>query len=364
MIQRLRNLNVRAFNAPGVGQRMLVPPDWIVLGVNNVCNLHCKMCDVGTGFDGSNFYQNLLGARPINMPRDLIFDVIDQTARSFPKTGIGYAFTEPLIYPHLIESLARADDNGLRTLMTTNGLWLPKLADDLCRAGLDQLSISLDGPAEVHNAIRGNKKSFEKAREGIEKIVRHPGRRPRVSVFCTVTEWNQDRLAEMVELFVDLPLQTLGFMHLNFTTDAMADAHNRAWGHRYPATASNMEGIDLDAIDLEALQAEVARVRRVDAPFPVTFSPELNTAAELHRFYRDPMVRVGRRCNDAFSAMMVKSDGSVIPAHGRCYQVVAGNLYSDSLADIWNCTAMRQFRAALIEEGGMLPACTRCCSAF
>ena len=52
-------------------------PDWIVLGVNNVCNLHCKMCDVGTKNLESNFAQNLVGTHPMNMPLDLLKTIIE-----------------------------------------------------------------------------------------------------------------------------------------------------------------------------------------------------------------------------------------------------------------------------------------------
>lgn len=38
---------------------------------------------------------------PINIPLDLIKKMIDQAK-------LGYVFTEPLIYPHLIESLKYA----------------------------------------------------------------------------------------------------------------------------------------------------------------------------------------------------------------------------------------------------------------
>ena len=35
------------------------PPVTIYWNVNSVCNLHCKMCDVGTFNEDSNFYKNL-----------------------------------------------------------------------------------------------------------------------------------------------------------------------------------------------------------------------------------------------------------------------------------------------------------------
>lgn len=39
----VKNLNRRFY--PG---HMFFAPEWLVLGVNNACNLHCRMCDVGT----------------------------------------------------------------------------------------------------------------------------------------------------------------------------------------------------------------------------------------------------------------------------------------------------------------------------
>ena len=54
----LRRANFRLL--PG---RLFYGPEWLVLGVNNICNLHCKMCDVGTAFTNSNFYYHLMRPR-------------------------------------------------------------------------------------------------------------------------------------------------------------------------------------------------------------------------------------------------------------------------------------------------------------
>jgi MoaA/NifB/PqqE/SkfB family radical SAM enzyme len=339
-------------------------PDWLVLGVNNVCNLHCKMCDVGTGYEESNFYYNLAGAQPLNMPLELIKEIIDQCAKYFPRTKIGYAFTEPIIYPHLVESLEYANSKGLYTTVTTNGSKLPKLAEDLQHAGLNEIFISLDGPSQIHNAIRGNKHSFEWAIEGMEKIAGMKKNFPKMSVFSAITEWNIGHLVDFTESFRSMPLKQLGFMHTNFTNDEMALVHNEKFGTSFPATASNMKGINLEMMNLEKLLEEITTLRERTFPFNVSFSPLITTMEGLRNFYQHPENRIGKICNDAFRTIMIKSDGSVIPAHGRCYKVEAGNLYRQNLEEIWNSATLAQFRKALINEGGLLPACTRCCSAF
>ena len=63
----LKNINKKI-----LPKNYLFSPEWIVLGVNNVCNLHCKMCDVGTNNKETNFAQNLVGTHPLNMPLELI----------------------------------------------------------------------------------------------------------------------------------------------------------------------------------------------------------------------------------------------------------------------------------------------------
>lgn len=344
-------------------QKLWYGPEWLVLGVNNVCNLHCKMCDVGLGNTSTVFAQNLTGTKPLNMPLELITRIIGQAERDFPNVKLGYAFTEPLVYPHLIESLELAKKKGLYTSVTTNALTLPQKADALCNAGLNELFISLDGPQEIHNFIRGNERSFQKAVEGIEKLLGHE-QRPEISVFCVITEWNVGHLYRFLDFFKTFPLKQVGFMHTNFTPDWLAVQHNQKFGALYPATLSNTDEISPDKMDLGLLWDEVCAIKNQHWPFRVGFSPEIINREALRDFYHTPAKLFGKRCNDVFRNIMIKSDGSVIPAHGRCYNLNIGNVWERDLKSIWNSKTISDFRKTLMREGGLLPACSRCCSAF
>ncbi len=338
-------------------------PEWLILGVNNVCNLHCKMCDVGTNNLETNFAQNLVGAKPLNMPIELFRTIIDQAATHWPKVKVGYAFTEPLVYPELKESLIYANQKGLYTSITTNALNLKRKADDLVEAGLNELFISLDGLEETHNYIRGNQKSFQKAIEGIEYLASLSGA-PEISVFCVITEWNFEELKAFADYFKNLPVRHIGFLHPNFITEKMASAHNVVYGNKYHATHSNIEETDMSKVDLEKVLEQVKKIKEEKYPFTLSFSPELNSIEELKTFYHQPEIKIGKVCNDAFSNMMIKTNGDVIPAHGRCYNVSMGNVYDNILKEIWNSTKYGQFRKDLMKADGLFPACNRCCSAF
>jgi MoaA/NifB/PqqE/SkfB family radical SAM enzyme len=344
-------------------QKLLYAPQWLVLGVNNLCNLHCKMCDVGTQTNDTNFAVNLVGTQPRDMPMELFRMICDQTAQYFPDTKLGYAFTEPLIYPHLIESLEYAQQKKLYTSVTTNALNLKKYAADLCKAGLNDIMISLDGPEEIHNFIRGHKSSFQRAIEGMELLLEQPNR-PEISIFCVITEWNTAQLKIFADFFKKYPLKKLGFMHTNFTQEPIASFHNQQWGHVYPATVSNIAETQVETTNLDELWDQIQAIKKTSYPFQVVFSPEVKTKEALDNFYLHPEKLIGKRCNDAFANIMIKSDGSVIPAHGRCYNLTAGNLYSENLKAIWNSTVLSTFRKDLMKAGGLFPACSRCCSAF
>ena len=338
-------------------------PEWLVLGVNNVCNMHCLMCDVGLGNADTVFYTNLMGASPVNMPLALVERIVEQAAACWPGVKIGFAFTEPLIYPHLFEAIAMARARGLWTAVTTNGLQLDRKADALAAAGADEVFVSLDGPEDVHNHIRRHPRGFERAFAGLDALARI-AHGPRCAVFCVITEWNVGRLVEFAGLFRHMPLRKLGFMHALFTPQALADAHNVTYGTRYPATASNLGAHDATRIDFDRLAAELSDLREAAFEYPIVFSPDLRTPAELRRFYLEPAVPMGQRCGDVDRTLMIKSDGSTVPAHGRCYNLDAGNVCEQSLDAIWRGTVLEQFRDDLRAAGGLLPACSRCCSAF
>lgn len=359
------NNYLKEINKRVLPNKYIFPPTWIVLGVNNVCNLHCKMCDIGTKNMDSNFAQNLVGTHPLNMPLELIKKIIDDTAEHYPNSKLAYAFTEPLVYPHLIESLYYANSKNLHTTITTNALTLKNKAEKINDAGVNEIFISLDGPQDIHNEIRGHKKSFQKAVEGIELLNQNKSKKPKISVICAITEWNIGHLKELIESLKHLEIDEIAFMHTQFITKKSISLHNQTpWSVLYPAHDSNMDMIDLTNIDTAALLEEINDIKKSDYPFKIYFSPEITTKERLDLYYLEAEKIIGSHCGAVFSSIMLKSDGSAIPAHGRCYNIELGNIYNESLKDIWDSGVLSNLRKDLKKAGGLFPACSRCCSGF
>jgi MoaA/NifB/PqqE/SkfB family radical SAM enzyme len=338
-------------------------PEWIVLGINNTCNLHCKMCDVGTQSLDTNFANNLVGTSPLNMPMELFERIANQTKKYYPNAKLGFAFTEPLAYPFIVQAIEYATKLNLYTAVTTNALLLPNKAEVLVKAGLKEIFVSLDGLEPTHNMIRGNKKSFEKALEGIKKLFTYANH-PKVSIVSAITEWSVNDLHEFANYFKNLPLHEIGFMHTQFGEPSIAIHHNKLWGDLYHATESNLDEVNLNNMDLPKLLEQIKKIKESPYPFRVYFSPELNDIAGLETYYLHSEVIIGKRCEAVYNSIMIKSDGSAIPAHGRCYNLQVGNIYNKTLKEVWTSNVFGKFRKDLKNAGGFLPACSRCCSAF
>jgi len=358
MLGRLRKANERFL--PG---HLAFGPTHVVLGVNNFCNLRCMMCDVGTENEETNFGANLVGAKTRYMPLDLFERIVAEMKAFCPTAHLALAFTEPLAWPLLDDALAHARDNGRHVSVTTNGLLLERHADALANGACRYLSVSLDGPEEVHDRIRRRTGSYARAVAGIAAVAAKKDP-PRISVYCAISEFNVGSLRQFLRDMSNLPLERVGLLHNIFVTGPQAEDHNRLYDGDLHATPSNVFLSDPAKIDLETLSAELSEIAAADYPFPVVIQPNLTHQSDLETYYRKPEVFIGRRCIDANRMIMIDSDGEAIPVHGRCFRFPIANIRNRSLAEIWHHPKLSEMRRALHRAGGLLPACSRCCSGF
>ena len=131
-------------------------------------------------------------------------------------------------------------------------------------------------------------------------------------------------------------------------------------------TYSNLGTMNLETIDLEAMGQALRDLKayaRARPRFPsLTIVPDVSMGADLEIYYQQPLRFIGgRKCTDPWRMMMIRTEGTVIPAHGRCYNVPIGNVTEMPLKELWDTARFRAFRKTLQEAGGTLPACARCC---
>jgi MoaA/NifB/PqqE/SkfB family radical SAM enzyme len=322
-------------------------PEWLVLEVN----------DVSQPF----------GAAPRDMTLEMLERVLRQADELFPRPRIALALTEPLLHPHILDACRAVTSRGFYCAVTSNGSRLGHVAAGLVEAGLGEITLSVDGPPEVHDHIRGRQGSFDELYQGARALVaaRGDARTPRLQVSFTVSGRNQGHIADAVDAVLPLGPERVMVSQLHFISDGMARAHNGTHGGPLAVTRSSLGGMDPARFDADLIWRELQRVRETARTWPATrftLTPDFASASEVARYYAEPERFVGTRtCRDPWRTAMVRSDGTLLPAHGRCYHVPLGNVTRARLGELWNGPAMRGFRRTLQAEGGSLPACARCC---
>ncbi|MDJ0973621.1 MAG: radical SAM protein [Planctomycetota bacterium] len=202
--------------AVGIGNELAYRFGWsrvpgllsLNLELTNHCNLKCSFCPTGNGLmlrprgfmDPDAFEAALRGAGPLEFV--LLFQ-----------------WGESLLHPQFAELAQRARAHGARTLVTTNGTLLDRRrVDALLDAGLDRVTVSVDGDAETHEAIRGV--PLQRTLKGLELLVEERDRRAVPTaidvsmVISPETESAAEQFRETYEEQVDrvqqIPLLTKG----------------------------------------------------------------------------------------------------------------------------------------------------------
>ena len=191
-------------------------PTGVVYEATMRCNLHCEFCYVGT-------LLNIEGEWREELP-------LETLKRAFPdQAGLQVSLTggEIFMRKDILGVMETFRDKGyVCGYLTTNGTIITEeraeALAELASAGfLKHISVSIDGPGELHDRARGVKGTFERTAAGLRRLQAAAERRHaplRVSVNTTVAHETLDALHEMVDVAADLGVDAIGLNHLMFST--------------------------------------------------------------------------------------------------------------------------------------------------
>jgi len=164
------------------------PPKSCAWEITLACNAKCVHCGSSAGAPRD---RELDTAEAISLVDDLAALGVEKLTLSGG---------EPLLrrdWPLLAERL-RA--RGVVFNMITNGLLVAASADAIAAAGFHSVGFSVDGPAAVHDALRGTTGGFTRLMDGARELV---ARKVLIGAATQVNTRNKDRLVELHDLLVD-----------------------------------------------------------------------------------------------------------------------------------------------------------------
>ncbi len=189
------------------------PPEQITFVITDACNLRCKMCHYAYS-DAPGYQLRQNG----NLPSHLFRKLIDEIPGKPIVTITG---GEPLLHPEIASLIAYAKRADHFCTLTTNGWLLEKRALELCGSGLDLLVVSVDGPQEVHDRVRG-KNSFERLEAGLKAVLAQK-HHPITFVSTVISDLSQEHLVPMFEQVQVWGVDGINFNHLWMQTHAMVE---------------------------------------------------------------------------------------------------------------------------------------------
>ncbi len=318
------------------------PPVCLYLEVTNRCNLLCETCP--------RTFEDL--EPPADLSWELFTSIIDQAPNvaRVVMHGVG----EPMLVKNLPDMIRYLKARGIYALFNTNGTLLtPRKQRELIETGLDELRVSLDAAdAKTFLAVRG-KDMFNRIVRNVSSFTalqKEMGRtNPLVSMWLTGLKETIGQLPDFVRLAAEIGVKEVHLQRLVFDDAGFGLA--RAESALFEHTRAEEDAA------IGAAQAIAASLGvRLNASGATEPGLSLKASAEE---------RPWSTCRRPWSLMYFTAHGRALPCciapfSARGYEnYTLGDATQQSLREIWNSPAYRDFRTDLLSDAPPKP-CQNC----
>ncbi|TKG94296.1 radical SAM protein [Puteibacter caeruleilacunae] len=273
------------------------------------CNLNCLHC-------GSDCAQDSLYP---DMDMGVFLNALDTIPSPTPNFTVVLTGGEPLLRNDLETCGREIRKRGMRWSMVSNGhLYTKDRHISLLNAGLGALTISLDGMEEAHNWMRNNNTSFQRVSQAIELAA--SSSRLNFDVVTCVNQRNLNELQEIREFLIDKGVKSWRL----FTIIPIG-------------RATDEKELILTDEQFVELMDFITTARKMKG-LHVEFSCE-GYVGKYESKVRDSYYF----CRAGINIGSVLIDGSISACPNIDRSFAQGNIYTDSLYDVWQ-NDFKQFR--------------------
>jgi len=319
------------------------------------CNLHCEFCYVGDLLNIEGEWRQEL--------------TLEQLERAFPTRGdfqVSLTGGEIFMRKDILSVLDLFRRKGYACgYLTTNGTIISDeraeaLADLAAQGFLKHISVSVDGPRELHDAARGVKGTFERTCAGLRRLqdaARRKGAPLRVSINTTVAHESLEALDKMVDVAEELGVDAIGLNHLMFSTPEEVAETVRLIGAKDASQIATFVTPD-PGLDIDRVRAQVGALERRCRERGILFDYRPKVHQPLMENYYTAGTPLKGRCLYPFLHARVSFSGKVYFC--PFIRVEVGDLATSTLEEIWNGETFVDMRKRLLDNG-IFPVCRRCC---
>jgi MoaA/NifB/PqqE/SkfB family radical SAM enzyme len=156
---------------------------------------------------------------------------------------------EPFLFPGILDLIEYIHSKGIFIAIDTNGTMLKDFAADLVRLGQIHITISVDGPEEIHDFVRGVKGCFQRIRQGVaylheeEKIT---GRSVSQGICFTISPFSYRGLGAMPSVARSLGIRTITIVPYYYVPTIVGEAYERELITHFGCPAYSWRGFHHD----------------------------------------------------------------------------------------------------------------------
>jgi Fe-coproporphyrin III synthase len=309
----------------------------LILNVHSRCNCRCVMCDIWQREANDQIHAE-------NMERHRA-SLLNLGVRHVVLTG-----GEPLLHNDLAALCNFFREQKIRLTLLTTGLLLLKRAVDVATL-FDDAIVSLDGPREVHDAIRRIDGAYDLIGKGVVAIRRRNSSFP-MSCRTTVQKANHRLLRATVRGAKALHLDSISFLAADLTSEAF----NRPliWpGEKQSEIGLNKE--EATALEDEVEHLILEHETDIDLKYIAESPAKLRRIARRFREHLGQVTPESPTCNAPWVSAVIEVDGSMRPCF---FHRPTGNITTTTLEEAVNNEVAQTFRRSLNIETN--PTCRRC----
>jgi MoaA/NifB/PqqE/SkfB family radical SAM enzyme len=310
----------------------------MVLMPHSRCNCRCLMCDIW---------------RANKNMQELAPDLIDRHVQEMQNLKVRWVVLsggEALMHSNLwnlCKSLARL--NAKVTLLST-GLLLRRNVKSIAE-WIDEVIVSLDGSALVHDRIRNIPRAYEKLEEGVAAL-RSGAPNVEIGARCVLQRENYHDFAGVVEAARSLNLDWISFL----AADVSSEAFNRPGGWEDQKVAEvSLTAAQCDEFEFLLRKSFVDLADDFESGYIVEPPDKLLRIVKYFRALNGSTSFSRQRCNAPWVSAVVEPDGQVRPCY---FHAAYGRLDDGGLKDIINAPAAVAFRRNLDVSKNAI--CQRC----
>jgi len=337
------------------GRSVLPETAWIDLTYK--CNLRCEQCPQAHDRrqEQSRLLQNAEQIPGLGL--DEWKSIVDGLKAAGIK-GIALSGGEIFLLGFTRDLIRHIRSNDLDLAVATNGTLLtPEAAEDLVDLRVSTVSISLEGPEEIHNSICKSPKAFEHALAGLEYLRKskesRQSTRPNLALGVTLTSSNYLHLEHLPEIAKRFGAE----IRIGMLNYLLPGAGPR------PSVSDKGDNLNLPehlrSMDFNVLRNSWQKLMLRAKEFNVlTYTIPLHMGIdEIIRWYSDPDYSYATKCLAPWNFVYIDPYGRLL----NCMLGSAmGDLRTASVAEAYNSGAYSEFRIRL-RNHGLYKTCSRCC---